>query len=811
MSPKRENKIMEEQPVTPASHPPDQTDSRGTTSQAPNGCLTVGLFVLMIVWIVFATGISQGVTWVLEQQIFEGAYKVTDMRWLVTLIYALVILIPALVLWAVSRNTAQRAYYAAFALAGGFTLFLAPARLVRMTASLETDALLIAGAGIFSALLRLFQRGRAGMGGGWQRAWLALVIAGLLSYPWAVWGALGSAWDTGLNLLVAAFFGLAAGQIARMIFKREAGEPASGPALLLEGFVFTVVLGIMATGMGVNGNQGLLAMAVPALGWAAAVLYKVSEEGKSDNAPVISLLVGLAVFWPMAFIDPDELAAVISLGPGELIQWANQAALVGLSIGFLASLLLFLGRKWVDGRAAYRTVAAVIVWAGALGLYFGPGQPGLYGERLFVILKDQADVSGAAQIKDYNQRRAMVYQTLVAKANTSQAGLRQTLDRFHIPYQPYYLENSLEVQGGPLVRWWLASRPEVDRVLDDPILRPLPEPLPESSGNETAPVSAPWNLKMIGADRVWLELKVTGKGIVIGQSDSGVDGAHPELSGSYRGRGGNNNYNWYDAWYHTLAPTDIGGHGTHTLGTALGKSVGVAPGAEWIGCVNLARNLGNPALYLDCMQFMLAPFPEDGDPLRDGKPELGAQVLNNSWGCPWVEGCDPDALLPAVKALRAAGIFVVASAGNEGQGGCATVSDPIALYAQVYSAGAVDGSGALADFSSTGPVEADGSGRLKPDVTAPGVDVLSAFPGDTYSSLSGTSMAGPHVAGVVALMWSANPALVGNIDLTQQILNETASPYTGPLPPCVTPGRPNDGVGYGIVNAYEAVKMAMEK
>jgi subtilisin family serine protease len=290
-----------------------------------------------------------------------------------------------------------------------------------------------------------------------------------------------------------------------------------------------------------------------------------------------------------------------------------------------------------------------------------------------------------------------------------------------------------------------------------------------------------------------------------------VDGSHPELADSYRGQGGSNAYNWFDPWYHSPAPTDIGGHGTHTLATAVGNRVGVAPDAQWIGCANLGRNLGNPAFYLDCMQFMLAPFPQDGDPLHDGRPELGAQVLNNSWGCPPVEGCDPNALLTAVSALRAAGIFVVASAGNDGSSGCGSVRDPIALYAPVYSVGAVSSSGRLVSFSSTGPVEVDGSGRTKPDIAAPGADVLSAFPGGTYSIASGTSMAGPHVVGVVALMWSANPALIGDIDQTQRILDETASAYQGDLPQCVAPGTPNNGVGYGIVNAYEAVKRAMGK
>jgi subtilisin family serine protease len=444
-------------------------------------------------------------------------------------------------------------------------------------------------------------------------------------------------------------------------------------------------------------------------------------------------------------------------------------------------------------------------------LYLGLGQPGLFGERLFVILKDQADVSDAAQTKDYQQRRAAVYHTLVEKADSSQTQIRKTLDTWRIPYQSYYLENAIEVQGGPLVRWWLLSRPEVGRVLESPILRPLPEPIPQSRGGSSAPDSTPWNLQMIGADRVWNELGVTGKGVIVGQSDSGVDGMHTELADSYHGQNGKNDYNWYDPWFHTQAPTDIGGHGTHTLATVLGNQVGIAPDAQWIGCVNLARNLGNLGFYLDCMQFMLAPFPQNGDPLHDGRPDLGAQVLNNSWGCPPVEGCDPTALLDAVSALRAAGIFVVASAGNDGEGGCETVRDPIALYAQVFTVGAVDKDGLLASFSSTGPVEADGSGRTKPDIAAPGVNVLSAYPGGTYDTASGTSMAGPHIVGVVALMWSGNPSLIGDIDQTQKILYETASAYQGLLPACVKPGRPNDGVGYGVVNAYEAVRRAMGK
>ena len=417
----------------------------------------------------------------------------------------------------------------------------------------------------------------------------------------------------------------------------------------------------------------------------------------------------------------------------------------------------------------------------AAGLIYGlAGHPGFYGERLFVILRDQADVRRASSIPNRAERLRFVYQTLTDHANTTQAGLRATFDRFGIAYTPYYLVNAIEVDGGPLLRLYLQTRPEVDRVLDSPHLRPLSGPPPSDiAADASAPDRPEWNITSIGAERVWEELHVRGEGIVLGESDSGVDGQHPALRDGYRGRNSGNDYNWLDPWSGTAAPTDYGGHGTHTTATAVGRNnVGVAPGAEWIGCVNLQRNLGNPALYLDCMQFMLAPYPQRGNAFTDGAPDRAANVLNNSWGCPPIEGCDAQSLAPAVAALRAAGIFVVASAGNAGSG-CGSVADPIAIYDAAFSVGAIDEAGSVTDFSSRGPVEVDGSERPKPDIVAPGAQVLSALPGGGYGRLDGTSMAGPHVAGVVALMWSANSKLIGDIDRTEQILLDTAKPYSG--------------------------------
>jgi subtilisin family serine protease len=519
----------------------------------------------------------------------------------------------------------------------------------------------------------------------------------------------------------------------------------------------------------------------------------------------------------MLLVDADELALIISASAGETLAWAFYAALASLAIGWIIGGIALAAKQFQAGRRLnnrpiiFLLGAATLITCVAGGLvYYTAGQPGFYGEGLFVVLKDQADVTNAASIANYQERRQYVYNTLVAHADSTQAELRQAFDRLGLEYTPYYLVNAIQVNGGPLLRLWLLTRPEVDRVLDNPWLRPLPAPPPISPGSITSIQGPDWNLTTIGADRVWDELGITGQGIVVGQSDSGVQGDHPELAASYRGQGGQNDYNWYDPWNGTTQPTDIGGHGTHTLGTILGRNTGVAPGATWYGCVNLARNLGNPALYLDCMQFMLAPFQQNGDPLHAGDPARGAHVINNSWGCPEIEGCDANSLLYAVRNLRAAGVFVVASAGNDGPG-CNTLNAPPALYDEAFSVGAIDSFGQIAPFSSIGPVTADGSQRTKPDIVAPGVDVLSSTPGSTYASYSGTSMAGPHMVGVVALMWSANPALIGDIERTEQILVETAQPYTGTLPDC--PGAnqmPSTVTGYGVVDAYNAVKTALQ-
>jgi subtilisin family serine protease len=246
------------------------------------------------------------------------------------------------------------------------------------------------------------------------------------------------------------------------------------------------------------------------------------------------------------------------------------------------------------------------------------------------------------------------------------------------------------------------------------------------------------------------------------------------------------------------------------MGTVVGddggtNQIGVAPGAEWIGCRNMEEGWGTPATYIECFEFFLAPYPIGGDPFTEGEPSLAPDVINNSWACPPQEGCEADTLQAAVENVRAAGIMVAISAGNTGAT-CSSLRNPAGIYDAAFSVGATDSSDNIAYFSARGPVTVDGSGRLKPDISAPGVSVRSSFPGAGYGRLSGTSMAAPHVAGAAALLWSAAPQLVGDVDTTEEILNRAARPQTT-TEGCGGDGAddvPNNVYGWGILDALAA-------
>jgi hypothetical protein len=803
------------------------------------GCLNLVVFIMVWFWMVIISLGRLG-----SQLLASGALtQVPDAYWAafpaIQGIFIVLILLPLAIFW---RSQPWRSIYQTWLAAALFILLLAPISLIPPAAMQLHSVLNILLSVVFTGAVIFFSRRAARTSLPAQADTsthplrnssapygLALLFVGMIAYPWLAWGALGSLLDTLLQVLAGVVLGTAFAATLQFILLPGFDQNHASPARLFSfgGFAAGGALFLFATGAGYafGGVQTLLAIMLPPLGWAAVRLFQLHNP--SEGQPTASwrglfspatLLIGLAIALPLVLVDPDELALIISASAGEILFWALAAAGVSAGIAFIIAggLRITLNRSASQPASTSSPaisgtlIAAALVWIIGAIIYFLAGQPGFYGEGLLVVLKDQTDVASAVQISDLVERRRFVYTTLTGQANATQTSLRASLDRLGVGYTPYYLVNAIQVDGGPLLKFWLSARPEVDRVLDNPFMRPLPRLPAIASANQTKPESPQWNLTQINAPRVWQELGVRGEGIVIGQSDSGVQYDHPELADSYRGRDGVNDYNWFDPWYDTPQPTDIGGHGTHTLGTALGNSTGVAPDAQWIACANLVRNLGNPGYYLDCMQFMLAPFPLGSDPLAEGDPSLGANVLNNSWGCPPIEGCDPGVFLPAVRALNSAGVFVVASAGNDGPF-CASVKDPLALYDGVLSVGATNSLGDLTSFSSRGPVTVDGSNRTKPDIIAPGDMVLSSFPNNTYNTLPGTSMAGPHAVGVVALMWSANPRLIGDIPRTFELLEETAQHYQGSLPNCAgADSTPSTAVGYGVLDAYAAVQAALQ-
>jgi subtilisin family serine protease len=623
---------------------------------------------------------------------------------------------------------------------------------------------------------------------------LAAGLLALLAWLWT--GALGGLTETVLAIVAAFSVAWLAATLLNGAFFVAYGRSKVW-MILVGGPAAGVALAPIGASVGGHGVNLAVMVVLPALSLAAAALA-AAQRPVPIGRRSIAVLLGAGIVGPLAFVDPEETSLI--LGTADVGSWALVASMLSVPLALLGGLAYGLAlsptrrlKCWVPATAA------LVVAVAAVGVYAGAGHPGLYGDRLFVVLADQADLSGLDAIADRPTRLRETYQRLVQHAERTQAPLRNSLDRFRLSYTPYYLVNAIEVDGGPAVREWLSTRSDVDRVLLDQRLRPLPEPLPVEHGTAPAPGARPqWNIQLIQADQVWSRFADQGAGIVIGTSDSGVDGSHPALRDSFRG----GDDSWYDPWNDTSTPTDHGGHGTHTIGTALGQGgIGVAPQAQWIGCVNLDRNLGSPSRYLDCLQFMLAPFPHGGNPFRDGHPDRAPHVLTNSWGCPDLEGCDLAALRPATAALHAAGIFVVAAAGNSGPS-CSSIIDPPAPYKDVFTVGAVDRDRQVTNFSSRGPTV---DGLVKPDVVAPGAEVLSSLPGGTYEEFAGTSMATPHVAGVVALMWSANPRLIGDVDTTAKILRDTAGPATTSGIGC---GAKANSTGTGLVNAFAAVQAA---
>ncbi|WP_327890053.1 S8 family serine peptidase [Bacillus swezeyi] len=436
-----------------------------------------------------------------------------------------------------------------------------------------------------------------------------------------------------------------------------------------------------------------------------------------------------------------------------------------------------------------------------------------------IKMKDQANLQQSAKaaekrakasimtVKRVKQlKRSAVLASLRAKADRTQKDVKTYLEKEEKKgaakqLESFYIVNGIAVTATKDVMEKAASFPEVEKVLPNKKINLNKAEKATIDANTSATARPASNIQQVHAPDVWKK-HYKGKGAVVASIDTGVEWDHPALKKKYRGynpskpNSPDNEYNWFDATSKKKTPYDDLGHGTHVTGTMVGSEaggknqIGVAPTAKWIAVKAFSKDGGSEKDLLAAGEWILAPKDAKGK----AHPEKAPDVVNNSWA--GERGLN-EWYRDIVKAWRAADIFPSFAAGNVSEfepGGPGSVENP-SNYPESFAIGAVDSTNALADFSLQGPSPYD---EVKPDLSAPGVSIRSAYPGHRYATMDGTSMATPHVSGIVALMREANPNIT--VDEIERILLRTAKPLTDKT----FEKSPNNGYGSGLVNALKA-------
>ena len=382
-----------------------------------------------------------------------------------------------------------------------------------------------------------------------------------------------------------------------------------------------------------------------------------------------------------------------------------------------------------------------------------------------VVMREQTDLSDLrAEFRSSKTTRQYRHEMVVKRLQETSGEVNQGVLDFLSGkaaakgVRAFWVMNAIAVTADAATLKALAARDDVamvyaDREID--LIAPVSEGPVWAGPKATAEVEN--GVMITGAPELW-EMGIDGTGALVCDMDTGADSTHPAFAD--RWRGGDPGVTWQEAWFYpkggSEVPIDTGSHGTHTMGTILGRegdhTIGMAPGAKWIAAAVIdvpGRNTETDALAT--MEWTTDP---DGNPATvDDVPD----VTNNSWGIPRTN-CE-ELFWDAIDNAEAAGTVYVWAAGNEGPLGRSLRSpaDRTETDVNTFAVGALkQNTTQIASFSSRGPSDCPGA-ETKPEVCAVGEDVLSSIPGGGYSTKSGTSMAAPHVTGAVALLRAAHP------------------------------------------------------
>lgn len=262
-----------------------------------------------------------------------------------------------------------------------------------------------------------------------------------------------------------------------------------------------------------------------------------------------------------------------------------------------------------------------------------------------------------------------------------------------------------------------------------------------------------WNIEKVGARKIW-EMGYTGQDVVFGITDTGINPNHVDLKDNIAG--------WFDAVLHLPLKLDLNGHGTHTAGTIVGQNgIGVAPGAKVYACRGCADFLCFATHLQLCGQHFLCPNTPTCSEAPHG--------VSNSWGGD-KDDTSYNAIIDAWNSVGIVGVFAI---GNNGSS-CNTADSP-GNHPEVIGVGSTGQNDSVSTFSGRGPTDND---EIKPDFAVPGENIVSASHLSTtgYTTMSGTSMATPLVAGFVALYKSMNPG--ATYDETYDFLKSISRPTT---------------------------------